>query len=379
MTEYRDTPLWEQGPRSLPEVVGEVRADACVVGLGGSGLSAVARLVEAGRRVVGLDAVGVAAGAAGRNGGFLLAGPAEFHHRLRARLGAELASQLYELTLEARDRLLKDIPGADSRGSLRLPADDAERIDCLAHLEALIADGFAAAWLDPNAECEGGLLIPGDGVFDPVVRCQHLADQVADHAQLYGNSPAIAVESERVQTPRGAVRAETVLVCVDGGLERALPTLEPWVRSRRLQMLATAPAADVSVTHAIYHRFGHDYWHQRPDGRIALGGARDVGEDEEETVEPGISKKVQSALDTILRDRIKTRAEVTHRWSGIVAYSSDSLPIAEEVISAGPGVFACGAYSGHGNVLGALAGEALADMSLGRPTPPLIDWLRDAR
>ncbi len=40
----------------------------CVVGLGGSGLTAVSELLARGARVVGLEAGGVAGGAAGRNG-----------------------------------------------------------------------------------------------------------------------------------------------------------------------------------------------------------------------------------------------------------------------------------------------------------------------
>jgi glycine/D-amino acid oxidase-like deaminating enzyme len=141
-------------------------------------------------------------------------------------------------------------------------------------------------------------------------------------------------------------------------------------------MLATAPAEDVRVTHAVYRRFGYDYWQQRPDGRIALGGGRDAGGEAEETAARGVTDAVQAHLERLLREEVGTSAAITHRWSGIVGYSGDDLPIADEVA---PGVFACGAYSGHGNVLGALAAESLVDLALGRPLPPLVRWLREVR
>ncbi|MEM8710109.1 MAG: FAD-dependent oxidoreductase, partial [Planctomycetota bacterium] len=79
-------PLWDSGAESaatwspLPALEMDVRADVCVIGLGGSGLTAVHELLSRGATVVGLDAGMVAGGAAGRNGGLALAGLAPFYH-----------------------------------------------------------------------------------------------------------------------------------------------------------------------------------------------------------------------------------------------------------------------------------------------------------
>src|SRR5687768_13145216 len=55
-------PVWEGGEwHGLPALAGSARADVCVVGLGGSGLSCVAELHELGvGRVIGIDAGRVA-------------------------------------------------------------------------------------------------------------------------------------------------------------------------------------------------------------------------------------------------------------------------------------------------------------------------------
>jgi len=56
------------------------------------------------------------------------------------------------------------------------------------------------------------------------------------------------------------------------------------------------------------------------------------------------------------------RAPITHRWAATVSYSATGLPVLEEVR---PGVVATGAYSGTGNVVGALCGRAAARLALG--------------
>src|SRR5690606_1852892 len=89
----------------LPSLVGEVSADVCGVGLGGSGLAAVAELLRLGVDTVGLDAGIVAGGAAGRNGGFLLAGLAAFLHDAVEKLGRARAVKLYRATAGELERL----------------------------------------------------------------------------------------------------------------------------------------------------------------------------------------------------------------------------------------------------------------------------------
>ena len=90
-----------------------------------------------------------AAGAAGRNGGFLLAGMARFHHDAVAHWGAERAAALYRATLAELDRLAAELgPIVRRVGSLRTPASDAEAADCAAQHAALVRDGFPAERAD---------------------------------------------------------------------------------------------------------------------------------------------------------------------------------------------------------------------------------------
>jgi glycine/D-amino acid oxidase-like deaminating enzyme len=352
--------LWETGSVApLPRLEGEAEVDVCVVGLGGSGLTCVRELRRLGLRVAGVEAGRVGGGAAGRNGGFLLAGLALFHHDAVERFGRARARALYELTQGELDRLEAEVPSLVSRpGSLRIAESEEELADCDAQFAAMRADELP---VERYTGDEGrGLLIPGDGTFQPLKRCRALAALAVDEgAQLFERSPVTRIDERGrgVQAERGLVRARHVIVTVDGGLERLLPELAPQVRSARLQMLATEPTIEISLPRPVYARWGYDYWQQRPDGAIALGGARDVGGESEWTANATPTTVVQEALERRLRGTLGVRAPITHRWAATVGYTHDGLPVVSEVRR---GVWAVGGYSGTGNVVGALLGRGIA-------------------
>ena len=368
-----NTPIWDRsGWAPLPPLEGDVSADVCVVGLGGSGLACILELLRFGKRVVGIDARRVAGGAAGRNGGFLLAGLPAFYHDAIAALGHARARRLYASTVEEIDRMTLETPEAIRRvGSLRIAASSDEEQDCAMHLEALLADGFAAeAYHGPEGK---GLLIPGDGAFDPVRRCRALAGRAIEQgARLFEASPAIDVATGSVATPRGRVRCDDVVVAVDGRLERIFPVLAGRVRTARLQMLATAPTREVWLPRPVYARWGYDYWQQLEDDAIALGGCRDRALEEEWTELATPTAGVQSLLERLLRDHLGVEAPIVRRWAASVSYTDDGLPVLEEMA---PGIIALGGYSGTGNVLGALCGRAAAALAVGG-RPDLISLLR---
>ena len=367
-------PVWHDAPwPDLPALEGDVEADVCVVGLGGSGLTCVRELRALGRHVVGLDAGHVAQGAAGRNGGFLLAGLTAFYHEAVRDIGRARAAAIYRLTLREIDRICAETPDVIRRaGSLRIADSRDEEADCDAQLAAMRADDLPVERYD-GAEGRG-LFVPTDGAFQPLERCRALAGlALAEEARLFERSPAIDVVHGGVVTARGRVHAPHVVVAVDGGLERLLPEYHARVRSTRLQMLATAPAPEVSIPRPVYARWGHDYWQQLPDRRVALGGGRDIGGEAEWTADSAPSATVQAALDRILRERLCVEAPVTHRWAATVGYTIDRMPIAEE---ARPGVWAIGGYSGTGNVLGALLGRAVAHAIVEGASPDLAPFAR---
>jgi len=371
-----NAPVWDDSAwPPLPRLEGTVRADVCVVGLGGSGLAALEELQALGVTAVGVEARSVGAGAAGRNGGFVLAGLAKAYHETVAQFGRATAAALYRLTVEEIWRQASDQPDhLRLTGSLRLAADAAELADCGRQLAALRADGFAA---EPYAGPEGeGILLPADGCMQPLRRVRARARQLRERrVSLYENSPVRRLVPGAVVTDGGTVLCGTVIVAVDGRLELILPELAPRVRTARLQMLATAPAPEVHFSRPCYWRHGYEYWQQLPDGTVALGGFRDHALEAEWTTAAAPTAFIQRLLEKFLREKLRVRAPVTHRWAGAVAYTADGLPVLEQVRDQ---VWAAGAYSGTGNVVGALGARAAARLACGQGSE-WADWLGRAR
>lgn len=368
-------PVWGDPAewRNPGPLEGDATADVCVVGLGGSGLAAVGAALEAGATVIGLDAGPVAGGAAGRNGGFLLAGGALFHHDAVAAWGHERALGIYRESLAEMDRLEAELGPQIIRrvGSFRIPASTEEEEDIARQMDQMRRDGIP---IEPREGPSGtGVYVPGDGSVQPLERCRLLATRVTqDGARLHCGSPAVELAGDHVTTPDGEVRCKAVVVCVDGNLESVLPELGRRVRSSRLQMLATAPIAPGTIPYPHYDNYGYEYWQQLPDGSVALGGGRGTYGAAEWGRPAETSQPLQDLLDRLLRERVGVDAPVTHRWAGVISYTDDRLPIFEAVR---PGVFAVGGLSGHGNVLGSAAGRAAMAIALGAPPPPLSHWL----
>jgi gamma-glutamylputrescine oxidase len=376
---------WDDDPAvaawvGLPLLPGDVAADACVIGLGGSGLAAVESLVDRGLTVVAVDAGRVAAGAAGRNGGFLLGGPDAYLHSAIAAWGEDAAVWLYRATLRELDHLARLVPDVVNRvGSIRLaglPGDPetsaeaadhaAELRDCDAHEAALIQHGIAVERYDGSLG--RGLYLPDDGAMNPARRAIGLATMLQRRAVLYENTPVLSVDSERVITERGTITARVIIVAVDGRLDVVLPQLAGRVRTARLQMVATTPVSPGRLHCPIYGRWGYDYAQQLRDGRLFVGGGRDRFEADEWTVENEPSPNVQGYIEHLAARFAGVDVSVTHRWAASVGFTGDGRALCTAVDD---GVVAIGGYNGTGNLVGPVAARAAVALALdGTPPPP---------
>ncbi|MEV6123285.1 FAD-binding oxidoreductase [Streptomyces sp. NPDC052077] len=379
---WDDDPVVTSWP-GLGRLESDLTADACVVGLGGSGLAAVAELTDRGLSVVGIDAGRIAAGAAGRNGGFLLAGPSSFLHRSLA-LWGEAAISLYRATLDELDHLGR-LLGEDvirRTGSLRLAGlpgrvrDDAEAAD----REAEIADcGKLAATLRDHGiaveDYEGplgrGIYLPDDAAMNPVRRALGMASLLRSRAALFENTAAVRIDSGRVTTATGRISAPLILVAVDGRLEQVLPELAGRVRTSRLQMARTEPVATTDLPCPVYCRWGFDYGQQDARGRLYVGGGRDRYIDEEWTLDDTPTPVVQKHIESVAERLAGRPVTVSDRWGASVGFTEDGRPLCTEVA---PGVVAFGGYSGTGNLVGPVTARAAVALALdGTPVPGYLN------
>ncbi len=146
----------------------------------------------------------------------------------------------------------------------------------------------------------------------------------------------------------------------------------------RGQVIVSEPLDETLYDRPHYARHGFDYWQQLPDGRIALGGFRDVSILDELTDREELTPRIQSALESFLHELAGREVEVTHRWAGIFGLTQDALPLVGPVPGRNDRIWVAAGYSGHGNVLGFGCGELVADALLGRESAllPLLDPAR---
>jgi gamma-glutamylputrescine oxidase len=356
--------------------------DVAVIGGGIVGSATAHALAELApqARVVLIEADTLAAGASGRNAGFLIPGTHSAPASSAEQHGAGVTRRLFRFTLENIEEVTR-LDGAafdlQLTGSL-LAAGSQEEAEALRQsAELLQSDGVACEYLDADATCRstggarfaGGLVLDDGGSLDPAKLVRHLAR--LSGATLLEHWPATGIEKVgggvRVWGPHGSLVARRVVICLNAFLPRLIEDLGRFVRPVRAQMLATAPV-DPFLDVPVYSHEGFYYVRQRSDGRILLGGARHLYENDEVGYETVTSPGVQDALETYLNEHFPKIAgtAIERRWSGIMGFSPDGIPVAGPRDGQPNVFFACG-LTGHGMSYGVRLGRLMARLALDLP------------
>ena len=363
----RPASLWLAGAADTrrPRLDADASADVAVVGGGVTGVATALGLAEAGASVVLLEGRGIAEGASGRNAGFVLAGVAENFVAACKRYGVDRAWRVWQVTHRNR-ALLREAAdrhavACDLRwsGSLQLAGDDAEWSEIRDSAEDLRSRGVAVTVDEAlRFACYGD-----DGEVDPVRLVRGLAEAAeAAGAVIHEDSEVLEVGPGTARTAHGAVRASRVVVCANAYASRLVDIR---VRPVRGQMLATAPVSRRHFERPTYAARGYRYWRQTAEGRVLVGGWRDLAADVEVGFLEETTPLVQSALESFLAEQ-DIDAPVTHRWAGIMGFSHDGLPYIGRHRS-GP-LLAAG-FTGHGMGFAFAAAEIVAAEAQGRPHP----------
>ena len=356
-----------------------VTHDIAVVGAGMVGSHLAGLLTEAGRDVALVEARHPAAGASGRNGGFVLIGVRHSYVEAIERFGRDEARDLWRLTEENVRRMRELSVRFDLEheeiGASYIANDEARALQLRESEKLLIRDGFAAEYVDGDPLERGftaTLLQPDDFGIQPASLNIALAESCG--ATLYDNNEVFDITRDGasllVRTRQYLVRCEKVVLAVNGYAGLIHPFFRPLVEPGRGQVLVTEPLPRIVNTLGLVHLSW--YFRQLSDGRLLIGGCRLDYETEERTFSDEVTPQVQEAIGRMLAKHFPEADNgVTRRWAGIHGDTPDGLPIIGHLPEEAEVYFVVG-FSGYGNAMGLVAGERVADLMLKGQDPGIF-------
>src|SRR5690606_959242 len=129
--------------------------------------------------------------------------------------------------------------------------------------------------------------------------------------------------------------------------------IDPYFRGKviptRAQVRVTEPLAEPVLHTCGYSNYGYMYYRMTFDGRFLIGGSRHThAAMEHDTTEDRLNDLIQAELDRYVQKYFPdVTAPVARRWSGIMGFSVDGLPLVGTLPDKPRVGFAVG-FTGHG-------------------------------
>ncbi|MBM3945364.1 MAG: FAD-binding oxidoreductase [SAR202 cluster bacterium] len=365
--------MWQEEAQP-PE---RVSHDVVVVGAGIVGSHAARVLAAAGKDTAIVEARFVAAGASGRNAGFVHLGVHLLYAEAVRQLGRKQARELWAMTKENMSRL-RGLAGelgvpCEDKGATFVSFDERERAEFKESARLAQEDGFDIEFVDGNPlgiGLRGAMVQPGDFTTQPAAMTEALAR--TSGATLYENDEMVSVRRKggglTVRTRQHEIRCEKALLAVDGFAPGVHPFFKGLVEPWRAEVLVTEPLARITGTIARIR--GKFSFQQLADGRLLAGAGAKPVRGNAHRDEPTPSG--QRAIEGFVREHLSLDGyAVSKRWAGTLGVTRDFLPVIGRLPGDGEVYFAVG-FSGAGNSLGLVTGERTVEMMLEGRDPGVL-------
>ncbi|WP_142663687.1 NAD(P)/FAD-dependent oxidoreductase [Paracoccus laeviglucosivorans] len=380
--------LWQDTapPAPTPQpLAGDMQTDIAIIGGGYTGLSTARALAARGVDAVVLEANRLGWGASGRNGGVVSGKFRLGFAEMARRWDIDTARRMHDIGVEATENIgtLLNAYGIDAdyraSGSLRC----AHRAQALESLRAecdwlrgtlgddavsILSPEEMAAETGSHDFC-GGMLNRHGGIVHPLKLHRGLvAGMRRDGIRIFDTSPVTAIERTdsgvRLHTPGGTVNARQVVMATDAyaSLTPATRPVERRVVPFRSAMIATQPLTGTAGEALLAQ--GRSYtetrrmmrWFRKSGDRLLYGGRGAFGKDDSPAAFAALERAMFRQFPQL------QGLAVTHRWSGLVAMTMDSLPHLGRLDDRM--VYAMG-YNGTGVALSNWIGPHVAELALG--------------
>ena len=219
--------------------------------------------------------------------------------------------------------------------------------------------------------------------------------------KLHAETPATALNRTDggwvVETPRGSITAEKVVLATNGYTAHLYAPLQGVIVPLRGHVTAQRPglglpSTGLPATYSFIYKGAYEYMIPRPPGTkfagdIVIGGAStkkpnggidEFGSTDDDQVDSTISKCLEDCTADYFAQywgEDDPRGRIRRIWTGIMGYSSDSSPFVGE---AEPGLFVAASFQGHGMVLCFLCAKALSIMMQQQGDNGLEKWFPTA-
>lgn len=357
---------------------GDLQADVVVVGAGFLGLSLSLHLAERGVRVALLEAAEPGFGASGRNTGFVVPslktalGPADVVRHLGPagdRL-TDLVGRSGTLVFDLVRRLGIDC-SAEQTGWMQ-PAHTAAMFETLEQRQRDWAARGRHVEIVDAAETQrrlgapgypGALVDPTGGQINPLAYARGLA-RAARRAgvMLHDRTPVTRVARTdarwAVETGRGRVRADRVVLATNAFVGRLAPAVASSIIPVRVHQIATEPLGDElrrtilpgrsPAADTRRHTFAVRW---SPDNRLVTGGLVLPGPSRPRRATRYFTRRLEAVFP------MAGPLSAAFVWNGVVATTLDSLP---RFMTLEPGLDAVIGCNGRGIALTTALGQSLA-------------------
>nr|WP_298690089.1 FAD-dependent oxidoreductase [uncultured Dongia sp.] len=381
--------LWTDTAASRPRFAtlsGNRQCDVAIIGGGYTGLSAARSLAAKGQQPIVLEASRIGWGASGRNGGVVSGKFRLGFADIATGWDIGMARRMHDLGLEAIEHVRELVQAygmvdADFResGSLRcahnaisldaLKKDVAWLHDALGDRSTSILSAGEMAEETGSRDFTGGMLNAHGGIIHPLNFVRGLASGLAaDGVPIFEQSPVTALRRDGqglvLETPTGEVRAQQAVIATNAysDLTAATAEVQRTLIPFRSAIIATEPLTGKAGERLLAR--GRSYietrrmmrWFRKAGDRLLYGGRGAFGKNDS----PAAFAALQRAMIAQFPDL--AGIQVTHRWSGLVGMTLDSIPHVgrlDDRIS-----YAVG-YNGTGIAMSTLMGKYLADFVTG--------------
>ena len=368
---------------AYPALLGDQRADICIIGAGYTGLSSALHLAERGYSVIVIEAETVGFGASGRNGGHVGIGQRKDQYYLEKQFGNEIARGLWDMGLEALDTVKQLIE------KHRIDCDLKQGIVHLAHrrkycseLEAEVdhlrdnyqfnqmeyIDADALPGLLDSQAYYGAQWDKASMHLHPLKYVQGLAKAATKAGvTIYEHSKVLSYNQDSpvvVRTASGTVMATELVLACNGYIDKLEPKINGYIMPINNFVLATEPLPDelaraVSAQDTAMQdsRFVINYWKLSADKRLIFGGGENYRRGFPADIK-GFVRKYMLQVYPQLHD-----VKIDYGWGGTLAITLNRLPHFGRL---GNNIWHMQGYSGHGVPTATFAGKLIAEAISGK-------------